>query len=188
MQADTSALAGRLANLGYAGLFQNVHTHDLDALWNEAGVPNTLAALAADRHAPMGARFLAAEILRRKSRSASPDEARPELAGVYATALAENTTGTANAWGLPGLFDGALAQHLIAFGDAAVPALVPLLDDARRVHYAGSQEATFANAHAYRVKDVAAWYLGRIAHRPVDLVGDPPQRDAAIEALKRSFK
>ena len=77
--------------------------------------------------------------------------------------------------------DGPLAAHVIAVGAPAVPHLERLLGDDHRIYYEGSQEATIGNGLRYRVKDVAAYLIGRITGEPVAFHGDPAERDAEIE-------
>ena len=83
--------------------------------------------------------------------------------------------------------DGALGTHLLEAGRAAVPTLIELLDDPRRIYYVGSQEATLGNSLAYRVKDAAAYYLGKITGTPVRFHDDPADRDAEIARLRAAL-
>ena len=185
---DSSFLARRLMTIGYIGLFQGSDENASDALWKEPGVPDALAALVLDLEAPALARFLAAEIMFNKQATYPPAEQKKQLASVYATALAENFAGAANTWGLPDVLDGLAGEHFLALGEAAIPELTSLLDDERRVYFAGSQEATLGHHYRYRVKDLAAYYISKIRNIPLELDEDPGKRDEAIEKLKSTVK
>jgi hypothetical protein len=187
-QPGPSALAEKLMALGYGGLFQSYDESALNAIWDEPGAPEALAGLVLDAEAPALARFLAAEILFSQRETYPPQEHKPQLASVYAAALAGNFTEVANAWGLPEVVRGSAGEHFVALGDAAVPALLDLAEDDRRVYYAGSQEATLGNSYRYRVKDLAAFYISQITGLPFTVDPDPEKRDASIEELKRSLR
>lgn len=188
MQDTSSTLIDRLTKLGYVGLFQGQDEAELDALWNENGAPQALDLLAVDPKAPALARFLAAEILFRKDRSYPPQEQKNLLAVIYASALTRNFTGTANPWGLPGILGSLLEEHIETLGEAAVTDLAGLLDDDKRVYYAGSQEATRGNSYGYRVKDLAAFYLSKIKGIPLTMEEDYRKRDKEIEKLKNTLR
>jgi hypothetical protein len=73
-------------------------------------------------------------------------------------------------------------------GDPAVPALVRLLDNTGApLTYAGSKEATVGNAYGYRIKDFAAYYLGRIRRIPVSFHSDVAERDQEIARLRQKL-
>jgi hypothetical protein len=62
---------------------------------------------------------------------------------------------------------GPAGIRFVVLGEAAVPALVRLLDNAGTpLIYDGSKEATVGNADHYRVKDFAAFYLSACAASP----------------------
>ena len=187
-QSDSSALANRLMTIGYIELFQGPDEDVLDALWKEPGVPESLATLTINPEAPALARFLAAEIMFYKQETYPPDEQKKQLASVYATALAQNFTGVANTWGLPDVLDGFAGEHFVALGEAAIAELASLLEDDRRVYYVGSQEATLGNSYRYRVKDLAAFYIGKIRNTPLELDEDPSKRDEEIEKMKSAVE
>ena len=100
-------------------------------------------------------------------------------------ALATGGWVAGNAWGL--LYDledvGPSGRHLLALGEAAIPALLGLIDRTEVVLYEGSEEATIGNDRAYRVKDVAAYFVARLSGRPLGFHPDPAARDRAIEVL-----
>jgi hypothetical protein len=94
----------------------------------------------------------------------------------------------ANPWGLPGVPDGQIAAHVLRLGEAAIPALLPLLDDDTPVQFSGSKEATYGNRFAWRVKDIAASLISRIRGIPFEADALPAARDSAIVRLKTSVK
>jgi hypothetical protein len=175
-------LARRLERLGYEELFMRLDDHEMNAIWNEPGAAETLQSLAADNTRDAGPRFLAAEILFLKQPGYPPDAIRDSLAAVYAEALRHTEWG--NAWGLPGDADGQAGQHLLRIGRPAGEALAGLLDDARPVRYAGSSEATFGNSFQYRIKDLAAFFLGRTWGLPYAVLPTAAERDVEIGKLR----
>jgi hypothetical protein len=182
------SVENRVSALGYIELFQGSDEGLLDGIWNEPGAPDALARLSIDSQAPALARFLAAEIMFYKQAGYPPEEHKKQLASVYATALAQNFTGSANTWGMPGVLEGLAGDHFIGLGEAAVGQLVKLLDDDRRAYYAGSEEATLGNTYRYRVKDLAAFYISKIRNVPLKLDQDPGKRDEEIKKLELILK
>lgn len=186
---EPGSLERRLTGLGFMELFQRLDQHALDEVWQHGAARAPLEALALDVSAAALARFLAAEILFVKAPKYPPRRAAKALADVYARALAEQLTGMANPWGLPGEPDEATARHAIVLGKSAVPAFEQLLDDKREVHYGGSREATVGNQYRYRVKDVAAALIEAIRGEQVDVKDlDPVRRDSAIGALRARLR
>lgn len=192
-QADRAALRRELLSLGYRDLFLRLDHGAADRLWTDSAA--ALEALVRDPDEDAQARFLAAELLFLRRPDFPPVDLRPLLAPVYAEALAQSATPVgpwrlvANQWGLLWAGDdtGTVGRHLLALGADAIAPLRPLLDDGRRVLYEGSREATSGNARAYRIKDVAAYYLGRLVGKPVRFHQDHAARDREIAALSESL-
>jgi hypothetical protein len=180
MNVATSALADQLLDLGYDGLFLRFDTNALDELVATPAQRGALEQLSLDDAAPAAARFLAAEILLHHQPDYPPEAAKAALAPVYATALASATAVNGNSWGLPGTVDGPVGAHLLRLGPAAVDALAPLLTDATRVFYEGSEEAEIGNEYQYRVKDVAAFLICQLLGWPYTVHTAPAQRDEEI--------
>jgi hypothetical protein len=112
------------------------------------------------------------------------------IADIYANALRHNLTGMANSWGLLYEYEdeGPVGSAFLTLGEQSIPALVKLLKDDRAVlKYQGSTEATVGNAYGYRVKDFAAYYLGRILGHPLKYYRDMADRDQQIEGLKKQL-
>jgi hypothetical protein len=177
-------LAERLLELGYTELFQRLHDESLVALWSEQGAPDALRRIALDARA----RFLAAEVILSTRPETFDNAERQELGRLYATALRGQFTGSANEWSLPGQPLGRAGEHLLALGDCALPALTALLDDDTSVIYEGSQEAVVGASYGYRVKDLAAQFIGRITGVPFTTSQNPAARDVAIAEQKRRLQ
>ena len=174
-------LATRLRELGYVELFQRLDDRAVTALWPEA---DALAQLALDRGADTLARFLAADIVLDKDASRFDENDRRAIAEVYAEALREQVTLSANEWSFPDGFAGRAGEHLVGLGEAAIPALRPLLDEETLVLYEGSQEAMFGRRYRFRIKDLAAIFVSKILGVAFPDDTDPRIRDAAIADLK----
>jgi hypothetical protein len=86
-----------------------------------------------------------------------------------------------------GSYDGPAALALLELGQAAVPALRPLLDDLSRAFLSGSEEATMAKLYGYRRADFALRYLSQILGEDASFDKDPARRDQAIAALREKL-
>jgi hypothetical protein len=163
------------------------HDNTIAAIWALPGSREVLEQVLNDQRAPGRARLIAAEVLFAKDFSFIDRTSHDGLARLYGEALVHRYTGHANAWGL--LWDGndagPVGGRFLLLGHAAIPALVALLDDPTVVDwYAGSEDATVGNGHRYRIRDFAAFYLGRILARPVAFHAEPAARDREIAALR----
>ncbi len=186
MVNQQSQLVDELTATGYRGFFLVYGHSEIDAIWNQSNAPAALAKLALDKAAPLEARFLAAEILFYKDSTYPPDSAKVTLAQVYADALANDIMLVANPWGLPDHL-ASVGQHMVALGDAAVPALTALLDDTTGLVFEGSKEATVGNSYDYRVKDFAAYFISQIKNLPYTVYQTPAERDVEIDKLKKKL-
>lgn len=181
-------LAQRLAREGYAGLFLAGDSSSAGEVYH--GNAAALQAIVVDDGAGALERVLAAEVL--YGCGDGPDADRETLAALYALALALTGSHTlpGNLWGTlwasPG-DDGPLGAHLLAQGEAAVPGLLALLDDDHPIAYEGSREAMLGNAQRYRVKDAAAFFLGRVLGRDVPFHEAHDDRDAEIGRLEAAL-
>ena len=161
------------------------HDQTVARIWSQVGM-KALEDVIEDRQAPLRGRFVAAEVLFSNEFSFLERHDHGLVASLYARALAEKATGSANPWGLLWVDDsiGQLGSRFLALGDAAIPALRELLaNDTVIDWYAGSEEATVGNGQRYRIKDVAAYYLARIARYQLPFHKDPAARDAEIAKL-----
>jgi hypothetical protein len=96
----------------------------------------------------------------------------------------------ANSWGL--LYehqdDGPVGIAFLTIGMKAIQPLCILLSDERtHLKYQGSVEATVGNRYGYRVKDFAAYYIGRITGKPLKYYRDLADRDRQIDQLKQEL-
>jgi hypothetical protein len=80
--------------------------------------------------------------------------------------------------------DREAGQALLELGDAAVPALRPLLDDLTEAPLEGSEEATLAEELGLRRADFAYRYLARILGREPEFDLRPGTRDDHIARLR----
>jgi hypothetical protein len=196
----TDAVARELAEAGYDGLFLSGERSSVDAVWRGGENRAALAEIVQGEAYGDLPRALASEVLFRKAPGDVREYSGDTLGRVYAHALA--LTGLAdrpmqfsgNEWGFMYHADehggdayGALGPHLLEAGPAAVPHLAELLGDAREILYVGSQDATLGNRLAYRIKDVAAYYIGKIAGIPVQFHDEPAKRDAEIDRLRAAL-
>jgi len=192
----TDAVAARLTEAGYAGLFLSGDHSSADVLWRGGDGRAALEEIVEGQGYGDLPRVLALEVLCREE----PGYSTEGQAAIYARALA--LTGiedgpmhfSGNEWGFMYHADkeggdphGALGQRLLEAGEAAVPHLADLLDDSRRIYYVGSQDATLGNGLVYRVKDAAAYYIGKIAALPVQFHQDTASRDQEIERLRATL-
>jgi hypothetical protein len=179
--------ARELSRAGYTSLFLAGDDSLAPAVWDGGANREALEAIVdGDGYGDLE-RVLAAEVLH-----AYADGHRGTALGpIYARALALSglrggpLVFSGNLWGL--LYDGGdgpLGEHLLQAGDAAVEPLRALLDDAAPLLYEGSEDATIGSARGYRVKDAAAYFLGRLTGEHVPFHEDPGERDAEIERLK----
>jgi hypothetical protein len=191
MMSEAKKLAQQLSKRAYGNLFNhNEREATVEAIWSAPGNPETLEALVNDRQASPEARFLASEVLFDRDFTFLSRTDMTALAEAYATALVNDYTGVANSWGLLYEFDdaGPVGSHLLMLDEAALPALIPLLDDETiPATYEGSETATVGNMAKFRVKDFAAFYISKIKNIPLQFHLEPSARDAEIEKLKGSL-
>jgi hypothetical protein len=157
--------ADDLLREGYDGLFLAGDSSAAGAVYASHG--DALDALVNDADAGDVERVLAAEVL--YACGSGPAAPASVLGPLYVRAL--ELTGSppgpivfsGNLWGtLEAGYDGPLGSHLVAQGEAAVPGLEGLLDDEHDLVYVGSRDAMAGNAHGYKIKDAAAFFLERI--------------------------
>ena len=190
-------VADDLARAGYAGLFLAGDRSSAGSVWRDGENRESLEEIVQGEQYGDLERVLASEVLYHCHDGYPPEGWEETLGAVYARALALTGTGdrpivlTGNLWGFmyhsdqSGVEDyGPLGAHLVEQGQAAVPHLVPLLDDPASLFYEGSEEATIGNSLRYRVKDAAGYYLGKLTGIPVPFHEEQQERDAEIDRLK----
>lgn len=191
MQNQISDLARKLMSRAYGEFFVlPAHEQTIERIWADPANHPLLEAMTADTTQPLAARFLAAEVLFARDVTFISRVSAAMIADIYAGALEQNLTDMANSWGLLYELDdaGPVGIRFVMLGEPAVPALVRLLDNASApLIYDGSKEATVGNAYHYRIKDFAAFYLGRIRRIPVAFHRDLAERDREIGRLAQQL-
>lgn len=190
-----AAVARELAEAGYERLFLAGDERSLDSAWRGGENRAALTEIVDEAAYAEVSRMLASEVLRAKG-----GDGNPASGPVYARALALSGLGgsglvlPANVWGFMYHADehggdayGQLGPRLLEAGETAVPTLSDLLDDTSRLLYVGSNDATLGNALRYRVKDAAAYYLGKIAGLPVPFHAESAERDVEIDRLRKAL-
>jgi hypothetical protein len=184
------SVADQLSRAGYRDLFQRGERNVAPGVWQDGANRAALEEIVAGDAYDDLQRLLAAEVLHAFGHPAGD---RDVLARVYARALARTGSSadlSGNQWGFlyrDGGDDGPLGAHLLATGEAAVGPLAELLDDSGRLRYEGSREATFGNSLRYRVKDAAAFFIGRLTGRDVPFHDEFEERDEEIARLKAAL-
>jgi|GEM_PF-1677812 len=198
MAADPPENVARdLSRAGYAKLFGAGDRSCAASIWRDGENRDSLAQVVrGDAFDPL-ARVLASEVLYRHDDDYPPAGWEDTLGPVYAEALEITGTGdrpivlTGNLWGFLSYgdergarHDGPLGAHLLEAGPAAISHLVELLDDSASLFYEGSRDAFLGSSLRHRVKDAAAYYIGRLTESPVVLHEDLAERDAQIDRLR----
>ncbi|MGH1335780.1 MAG: hypothetical protein ACRBFS_06600 [Aureispira sp.] len=108
------------------------------------------------------------------------------VAKIYTTALAQNTTGMSNSWGLLYEHDdmGPVGYFFGHLGEDGLSALLPLLDNPTIHLYHGSEAATVGNSYQFQVRDFAAYYISQILNEPSPYQAKRTARDQEIERLR----
>jgi hypothetical protein len=194
------SLARQLEQAGYDRLFLSGGASSAGAVWDGGASRAALEQVVRSAEAPDVSRILASEVLAANVADYPPADLQATLAELYPRALALSGVEAGlrfpgNAWGF--LFhsaragiadDGPLGNRLVAQGPAAVPHLAALLDDGDRLLYQGSQDATLGNSLGYRVKDAAAYFIGKLSGIPVTPGDDLASRDAAVARLREAIR
>ncbi|MCP4366859.1 MAG: hypothetical protein GY797_01910 [Deltaproteobacteria bacterium] len=194
---NSRPLKERLIEIGYPRLFMYEEHNLADSIWEDGKNVEQLKSIIFSASSSTHAKFLAAEVFRHFEVELNT-QSYGILAEAYAYAL-EHTSAdrenivqlNGNLWGL--LYEendaGYLGMRFIKFGHAAIPTLIKLLNDnASRILYEGSEEATIGNAYQYRIKDFAAFYISKIKNIPIKFYQDFEKRDKEIERLKDLFR
>lgn len=179
-------LEKQLLELDYAAIFMHLGGDKLKLI-NQQYAIACFEQLVLDEKASSKARFFAAEILFAQNQAIILTFDKNKLAELYALALANNDTGIANPWGLPGEVD-VVGQHLLTISQPTTEAWEALLDNKQKVLYVGSEEATVGNSYKYRVKDIAAFYVSKMRNLPYTVFNKPKERDTEIIRLKNSLE
>lgn len=189
---DTLTFSNQLVNQKFGDFFiYPMRDNTIDSIWKDSSHHILLDNIIEDTDIPIKAKFLACEIFFKKDIFFMQRHTPEKVADIYAQALVNNYTGMANSWGL--LYeqndDGATGIAFLTIGEKAIPALVRLLEDERtHLKYQGSIEAAVGNSYKYRIKDFAAYYIGRIIGNPLKYYPTYEERDKQIQELKRKLE
>jgi hypothetical protein len=193
-------LARRIASSNYRQLVSEGSV-EAEEIWANGGNVGGLKAIVSDKAQPARVRFLALELWWSKKGELPAEISKSQAASVLVPALS-HTPWIEDNWGLSGNdwgflwymdangIDGArqLGQHLIALGEEALPPLIALLSDDSLIEYEGSKEAMLGNDLSYRVKDLAAYFIGRITGDQIPFEEEISKRDALIKKLKAGLE
>lgn len=195
-------IADTINNEGYVGLFLQKDEIGLASIWDDGKNRTYLERIILGQHFEDIIRLVASEILYKEVPDYPPDEYDDALAYVYSQALrmtgnndsfVSNLMG--NQWGFLYYDDElgdagieAMGRHLLATGKKSIPYLMRLLDNTNRIFYEGSQEATLGNSLKYRVKDAAAYYIGKLLGIDVRFHRKFEDRDGEINKLNSKLR
>jgi hypothetical protein len=144
-------------------------------------VEGTLLGIATDPQEPLARRFSAVEALFQGGWTDWREgEQAATIAQVMADAIREDRIH--NRWGLPGHYLGRSGEDLLSIGRGVDEALTPLLGDDRPLTIHGSETATVAQMHRYRISDLAGYLLAKHRGQPWHDDPDPAVRDAENRA------
>lgn len=183
-----SAFAEKLVAREFGEFFiYPMHDKTIEKIWSDPRNHQLLDNVLDDDTTTDEAKFLVCEVFLKKDIFFMKRHSPEKVAEIYANALSNDFTGMANSWGL--LYEhqdeGSVGITFLAIGERAIPALTKLLDDERtNLKYQGSEEAVVGNGYGFRVKDFAAYYIGRILGSPLKYYHDLTERDKQIKQLK----
>ena len=132
------------------------------------------------------ARFFAAEILFKKDKNYPPDKMKGIIAYIFAKALIEKYACSYNTWGYP-YATRRKGLHFIRLGTEALPALMSLLDNNKRMIFDGSSDAYHSSLYRFRIKDMAAVFICHICHIEFKVYRNVSKREKQIERIKKYF-
>ncbi|WP_457268125.1 hypothetical protein [Pedobacter sp. UYEF25] len=194
-------LADQFIDASYSKLFQSGDHSLVDSLWDDGRNSYSLLEIVSKNDCDDYARLLASEVLFAKQKDYPPKALEDTLAYIYSKALfitgdnAKNYRLAGNLWGFMYFSEqnkitdfGILGSHLMVTRRKAIPYLIDLLTNSQMFFYEGSQEATIGNNLKYRVKDAAAFYIGKISGISVKYHDTFSDRDLEIERLKEALK
>jgi hypothetical protein len=188
-EINTASFAKKLTDREFGEFFiYPMHDQTIDKIWSVPSHHRLLDDILGDATISNEAKFLACEVFFKKDALFMQRHSPEKVAEIYTQALSNDFTGMANSWGL--LYEqqdeGTVGIAFLAIGEKAIPALSKILDDERtHLRYQGSIEATVGNGYGYRIKDFAAYYIGRIIGHPLKYYPDLTDRDEQINNLNQ---
>lgn len=188
---ETHVFAEKLTqgNLGEF-FFYPMHDNTIEKIWQDENNHDLLNKVIEDHSTSTKSKFLACEVLFKKDIHFLQRYEPQMIAEIYAEALKNDYIGFANSWGLLYEHDdaGPVGIAFLTIGKQAIPALTELLDNENCPLYIGSEEATIGAMSRFRIKDFAAWYIGKIMENQLTYYPDFDSRDRQIEHLKEQLK
>ena len=184
---NTASFAKKLTDREFGEFFiYPMHDQTIDKIWSDPSHHQLLDDILDDATTSNEAKFLACEVFFKKDILFMQRHSPEKVAEIYTQALSHDFTGKANSWGL--LYEqqdeGTVGVVFLTIGEKAIPSLSKLLDDERtHLKYQGSIEATVGNGYGYRIKDFAAYYIGRIIGKPLKYYPNLADRDEQIKNL-----
>lgn len=163
-----------------------VREKDRNKIWNNFNGALYLRNIAKNKLYSNKARFLAAEILFGKDKNYPPKNLKKSLAYVYANALLDGYNCSYNNWGYP-FATTIRGLHFVRLGSQALPSLISLLNNNKRILFDGSSNASLSNRYHFRIKDMAAVFISHICHIEFKVYHDVAKRDKQIERIKRKL-
>jgi hypothetical protein len=201
MKKNEKSIANQLTEIGISTLFQYIESTKINFIWQDGQNKTALLNIVLKVDYDDYTRLLASEILFLKDKNYPAESMHEVLAYIYAKALfisgdtSKSFRISGNFWGFMYFSDengindfGIIGTHLMTTKDKAIPYLVKLLTNSEILFYEGSQDATIGNGLKYRVKDAAAYYIGKISGIPVKYHENFAERDLEIERLKEKLK
>ena len=188
----TASFARKLVARQFGDFFiYPTHDQTIEKIWSNRRNHRLLDNILDDPSVSDEAKFLACEVFFKKDILFMQRHSPDKVAQIYAKALSNDFTGMANSWGL--LYEhedeGTVGIAFLTIGRKAIPTLSKLLDDDRiAAKYQGSGEATLGNGYRFRIKDFAAYYIGRILGNPLKYYPDVTDRDGQINNLHEMLR
>jgi hypothetical protein len=189
---NTASFAKKLTERELGDFFiYPMHDQTIERIWRDASHHQLLDKILSDTTVSDEAKFLACEVFFKKDILFVQRHSPEKVAEIYTIALSNDFTGMANSWGL--LYEhqdeGTVGVAFLTIGEKAIPSLSKLLDDGRtHLKYQGSMEAAMGNGYGYRIKDFAAYYIGRILGKPLKYYPKLSDRDEQINNLKKELR
>jgi hypothetical protein len=184
--ANSKQLAAYFDSARYREVFMMGQRTEADSIWELDSSRQVLEGIVSDDAYSKRAAFFAAEILFDHSDWRPEGILKMRVAEIYAAALKENYTTIGNPWGLPD-DTGDIGEHILDFGEVLVIEFKPLLRCETPVRYEGSKTATMGRDGKFRVKDIAASYIGAVRHIEFDASQDQKGRDKQIRKMRRKI-
>ena len=197
---NNGELAAQLMEARYAGLFQYGEQSLADSIWQNGRNEKALKDIILRKENGDYVRLLASEVLYAKNPDYPPSGWADIMAYIYSQALVMSGQNgkvliAGNRWGFMYYGDNnninhydEFGSHLMGTGKKAIPYLSKMLTDTNMLFYEGSKEATIGNGLKYRVKDAAAYYIGKITGDTVPFHENFIDRDNEIEMLSKKIK